>query len=76
MTHTGEKEAAVLGKLASTLEKLIEIDDAAAGKPKPAQGRKMRDLRDQLAQLSPFLMPRVPLWSEPASTHSMEATPG
>ena len=50
MTHTGEKEAAVLGKLASTLEKLIEIDNAAVGKPKPAQGRKMRDLRDQLAQ--------------------------
>jgi hypothetical protein len=34
----------------STLEKLIEIDTAAAGKPRPAQSRKMRDLRDQLAQ--------------------------
>lgn len=50
MTQTGEKEVAVLGKLASTLEKLIEIDDAAAGKTKPTQTRKMRDLRDQLAQ--------------------------
>jgi hypothetical protein len=50
MTHTGEKEVAVLGKLASTLEKLMEIDAAAAGKPRPAQDRKMRDLREQLAQ--------------------------
>jgi len=50
MTQTGEKEVAVLGKLASTLEKLIAIDDAAASRPKPAQGKKMRDLRDQLAQ--------------------------
>jgi hypothetical protein len=50
MTHTGEKEVAVLGKLASTLEKLIEIDTAAAGRPRPAQSRKMRDLREQLAQ--------------------------
>lgn len=50
MSQTGEKEVAVLGKLASTLEKLIEIDAAAATRPKPAQGRKMRDLRDQLAQ--------------------------
>jgi hypothetical protein len=50
MKQTGEKEVAVLGKLASTLEKLIEIDDTATGRAKPAQNRKMRSLRDQLAQ--------------------------
>ena len=50
MKETGEKEVAVLGRLATTLEKLIEIDDAAAGRARPAQSRKMRDLRDQLAQ--------------------------
>jgi hypothetical protein len=50
MTETGEKEVAVLGKLASTLEKLIDIDNAA--KPaKPAQQRKdIQELRNKLAE--------------------------
>lgn len=48
--ETGEKEVAVLGKLASTLEKLIDIDDAAAEPPKPAvQQRDMKELRHRLA---------------------------
>ena len=50
MTSTGEKEVAVLGKLASTLEKLIDIDNTeTADKPKPGQGKDMRDLRNKLA---------------------------
>jgi hypothetical protein len=54
MTETGEKEVAVLGKLASTLEKLIDIDNAAtaatqANKPK-AQRKDIEELRNKLAQ--------------------------
>jgi hypothetical protein len=51
MTATGEKEVAVLGKLASTLEKLIDIEAAtdtpAAG---PTRRKDMTDLRDKLAE--------------------------
>ncbi|HTJ57004.1 MAG TPA: hypothetical protein VL418_05500 [Devosiaceae bacterium] len=50
MTQTGDKEVAVLGKLASTLEKLIEIDNAAAEKPKPTRSKEIHDLRNKLAQ--------------------------
>jgi len=50
MTQAGEKEVAVLGKLASTLEKLIQIDDAAAEKPKPANTKEMTNLRNRLAE--------------------------
>jgi len=40
----------VLGKLVSTLEKLIDIDKAASP-PKPvAQQKDIRDLRNKLAQ--------------------------
>ena len=50
VTQTGEKEVAVLGKLASTLEKLIDIDDAAAAPPRPAvQQQDMKELRHRLA---------------------------
>lgn len=50
MKETGEKEVAVLGKLVSTLEKLIDIDKAASP-PKPvAQQKDIRDLRNKLAQ--------------------------
>ena len=51
MTATGEKEVAVLGKLASTLEKLIDIE-AAADTPAagPARRKDMTDLRDKLAE--------------------------
>jgi hypothetical protein len=50
MTSTGEKEVAVLGKLASTLEKLIDIDNAeTAGQPARGPGKDMRDLRNKLA---------------------------
>lgn len=50
MKQPGEKEVAVLGKLASTLEKLIDIDNAARP-DKPAAPRKdIADLRNKLAQ--------------------------
>ena len=49
--EVGEKEVAVLGKLASTLEKLIDIDNA---EPKVAGPRvkseEMKELRHKLAQ--------------------------
>jgi hypothetical protein len=49
MKSTGDKEVAVLGNLARTLEKLIEIQDAE--KPKrstKAHSRDMQDIRRQL----------------------------
>jgi len=50
MKRTGETEVAVLGKLASTLEKLIDIDKAESPE-KPAPRRKdMAELREKLAQ--------------------------
>ena len=56
MTQTGEKEVAVLGKLASTLEKLIEIDNAAAEAPKRTRTKEIHDLRNKLAQRIEQLM--------------------
>ena len=51
MTTTGEKEVAVLGKLASTLEKLIAIETQAnADKAKPTRRKDITDLRDKLAE--------------------------
>lgn len=55
MKETGEKEVAVLGKLATTLEKLIEIDKAESAKmsgssKSPAQHKDMEELRNKLAQ--------------------------
>lgn len=51
MTTTGEKEVAVLGKLAATLEKLIEIDaKATIRKPGAAQTKEMQDLRNKLVK--------------------------
>jgi hypothetical protein len=51
MGQTGEKEVAVLGKLASTLEKLIDIDNAAAEAVRPeAQRKDIEELRNKLAQ--------------------------
>jgi hypothetical protein len=51
MDHSGEKEVAVLGKLASTLEKLIDIDNAATAAAKPrAQRKDIEELRHKLAQ--------------------------
>jgi len=49
MTDTGEKEVAVLGKLATTLEKLIDIDTAAE-RSRPAQSKDMKALRNELAE--------------------------
>lgn len=51
MTQDGEKEIAVLGKLASTLEKLIEIDNAEpkVGRPK-VESEEIKELRHKLAQ--------------------------
>ena len=52
MTQTGEKEVAVLGKLASTLEKLIDIDNAELERSRTAHrsARKCSNLRNKLAQ--------------------------
>ena len=51
MTATGEKEVAVLGKLASTLEKLIDIENASAAHKAKAMPRKdITDLRNKLAE--------------------------
>ena len=52
MDKTGEKEVAVLGKLASTLEKLIEIDRAERPQP-PTRHKDMQELRIS----SPFALP-------------------
>ena len=48
MTQTGEKEVAVLGKLATTLEKLIDIEDRS--KPRVGAGENMQEIRNKLAQ--------------------------
>lgn len=49
MTSTGDKEVTVLGKLAGTLEKLIDIESkAGAGKPVRKQTREMLDIRNRL----------------------------
>jgi hypothetical protein len=48
MTQSGEKEAAVLGKLATTLEKLIDIEDKS--KAPAGTGENMQELRNKLAQ--------------------------
>lgn len=50
MKQTGEKEVAVLGKLASTLEKLIDIDNAAAPPNPVVQQHDMKELRHKLAR--------------------------
>ncbi|RYE81805.1 MAG: hypothetical protein EOP19_17810 [Hyphomicrobiales bacterium] len=48
MTQTGDKEVAVLGKLATTLEKLIDIEDKSRA---PAgTGENMQELRNKLAR--------------------------
>jgi hypothetical protein len=48
MTKTGEKEVAVLGKLATTLEKLIDIEDKSR---RPAgTGEDMQEIRNKLAR--------------------------
>jgi len=48
MTQTGEKEVAVLGKLATTLEKLIDIEDKS--KAPAGTGENMQELRNKLAR--------------------------
>ena len=48
MTRTGEKEVAVLGKLATTLEKLIDIEDKS--KAPAGAGENMQELRNKLAR--------------------------
>lgn len=48
MTKSGEKEVAVLGKLATTLEKLIDIEDRSRT---PAGTREdMQEIRNKLAR--------------------------
>ena len=48
MTQTGDKEVAVLGKLATTLEKLIDIEDKS--KAPAGTGENMQELRNKLAR--------------------------
>ena len=50
MKDAGEKEAAVLGKLVATLDKLIEIDNRTTGGQAPAQKREALELRARLVQ--------------------------
>jgi hypothetical protein len=51
MTKTREKEVAVLCKLASTQENLIEIDTAAPRRAEPrVASEEMKELRHRLAQ--------------------------
>jgi hypothetical protein len=51
MTATGDKEVAVLGKLATTLEKLIEIEDKGQGNAAPRRATAdMKALRNKLAR--------------------------
>jgi hypothetical protein len=48
MTNSGDKEVAVLGKLATTLEKLIDIEGRSKG---PAgTGENMQEIRNKLAR--------------------------
>ena len=62
MTTTGEKEVAVLGKLAATLEKLLELDSKAVNKrPDAAQTKEMQDLRNKLIKrLEAFKQAQTP----------------
>jgi hypothetical protein len=48
MTQIGDKEVAVLGKLATTLEKLIDIEDKS--KAPAGTGENMQELRNKLAR--------------------------
>jgi hypothetical protein len=48
VTAGNEKEVAVLGRLATTLEKLIDIEDK--GRPVSGHGENMKDLRNKLAR--------------------------
>ncbi len=48
MTSNVEKQTVLLGTMAKTLEKLIELDHADRGN-KPAQKKDIRDLRNKLA---------------------------
>jgi hypothetical protein len=50
MTDTGEKEAAVLGRLASTLDKLIELESRNSKAEQPAETAEMRDIRNKLVK--------------------------
>lgn len=48
MTRTGDKEVVVLGKLAATLEKLVDIEDRS--KAPAGSGENMKELRIKLAR--------------------------
>jgi hypothetical protein len=50
MTEVSEKEAAVLGKLVSTMDKLIEIEGRTGRTTGPRETREMQDLRNKLAR--------------------------
>ena len=50
MTDTGDKEVAVLGRLVSTLGKLIDIENAEVNRPARVQGKDMHELRNRLAE--------------------------
>jgi hypothetical protein len=50
MTEVGEKETTVLGKLVSTMDKLIEIEGRAGRGNGPEETREMEDIRNKLAR--------------------------
>ena len=50
MTEVGETETTVLGRLVSTLDRLIEIEGRAGGKSGPEETREMQDIRNKLAR--------------------------
>lgn len=47
---TGDKEAALLGKLAGDLEKLIELDDPERSGKRKLRGKAVEDLRSKLVE--------------------------
>ena len=50
LTGVGEKEAAVLHKLALSLDKLIRIEAKTGGKPGNRQSRELEELRGRIAK--------------------------
>jgi transposase-like protein len=51
MTKNGDKEVSLLGNLAKTLEKLIEIEDRERkGRKTPQNSREMAELQSRIAQ--------------------------
>jgi len=51
MSETGEREGVLLGRLATTLDRLISLDIRVTGKkPTPRQSKEMTELRTKIAK--------------------------